>query len=150
MKFVDQKEPDNYLTGDCFSACVASILELPIEEVPNFFHCNDFWDGCNKFLANRGYKKHHWHFDDMKQLKETEFAPKADYRYGILCLPDDITDEGREIYHAVVAFTFQKGLYVVHNPHPSRKTNIPDEGKPYLIFLEKQGLDNTNIYGSKN
>lgn len=29
--------------GNCFAACVASVLELPLEEVPNF--CCENWDG---------------------------------------------------------------------------------------------------------
>jgi len=36
---------ENLLFGDCFSACISSILEIPLEEVPqynNFFHLNSY------------------------------------------------------------------------------------------------------------
>lgn len=40
--------------GDCFAACVASILELPLEEVPNFCE-SDYWHkDVNEWLAERG------------------------------------------------------------------------------------------------
>lgn len=37
--------------GDCFRACVASILELPIQEVPHFFHDGDDAEGEERLAA---------------------------------------------------------------------------------------------------
>ncbi len=53
MKPVDQTvmKPPN---GNCVAACVASILELPLDEVPNFIEADEFWDDLNGWLAKRG------------------------------------------------------------------------------------------------
>lgn len=55
-------------TGDCFSACVASIFELPLEGVPNFSHAgakadaesptgwsSDWWYLLRDWLRQRGF-----------------------------------------------------------------------------------------------
>jgi hypothetical protein len=43
--------------GNCFAACLASILHLPLESVPNF--CSKpstWWDDTNKWLAKDGLR----------------------------------------------------------------------------------------------
>lgn len=41
--------------GDCFRACIASILDLEIDDVPNFNeHGDDWWCAFGKWLASRG------------------------------------------------------------------------------------------------
>lgn len=44
--------------GDCARTCIASILDLPLESVPNFAEAwrdvSRFWEGINEFLAARG------------------------------------------------------------------------------------------------
>lgn len=53
MKPVMQTETGEY--GNCFSACLASILELPIEQVPNFIRSgDDFWKDCEGWLRQFG------------------------------------------------------------------------------------------------
>jgi hypothetical protein len=50
--------------GNCMSACIASILEIPVSDVPNFccvkehpeFDPNWFCNMGNNFLMPRGYK----------------------------------------------------------------------------------------------
>src|SRR5262245_45006179 len=42
--------------GNCFAACVASVIELPIEKVPNFVLEGDRWfDAAAEWLDERGY-----------------------------------------------------------------------------------------------
>lgn len=59
---------DGVLPGDCVKCCVASILELPYEDVPHFVArevCNADgkpleWDqGINHWLSERGYPLHY-------------------------------------------------------------------------------------------
>ena len=40
--------------GDCLSACLASILEVPIQTVPDFIDAPDFEAAINSWLAERG------------------------------------------------------------------------------------------------
>ncbi len=52
-------DPENGKTGDCFRACIASLLSLPIENVPHF--CDGkpegdttYYGELNTWLAERG------------------------------------------------------------------------------------------------
>lgn len=63
MKPVPQRitdhDPARGLYGDCFKCCLASILELPYEDVPHFFAYNSGdpwpgWDACIDWLGERG------------------------------------------------------------------------------------------------
>lgn len=45
---------------DCFSACLASIFELPLEAVPNFWETHGaegaaWWSGVHEWLGTLGY-----------------------------------------------------------------------------------------------
>lgn len=65
-----QDEPRVY--GDCMRACVASILELPVDDVPHFLqeaggHVVEFYDLIEDFLDSRGIQvlwqhdlSYHW------------------------------------------------------------------------------------------
>ena len=41
-------------SGNCMSACVASLLDLTIEEVPNFRLAEDPWNALQEWLAEMG------------------------------------------------------------------------------------------------
>ena len=43
----------NKLYGDCFPACMASLLELPVEVMPND-HSDSWWDVWRSFLGQFG------------------------------------------------------------------------------------------------
>jgi hypothetical protein len=103
MKPVDQNAfgPEK---GNCFSACVASILELPIDDVPQFMTSENWWHGFARWCARQGY------------------LALVDYR-----VPDEPATLGYSILggesprhpgsgHAVVALD---GV-MVHDPHPDR------------------------------
>jgi hypothetical protein len=48
--------------GDCFRACIASILELPIEEVPNPHAPEEhWWEAWHEWLVPRGLQLVEWH-----------------------------------------------------------------------------------------
>ena len=109
MKPVMQTIMDNK-KGDCFRACVASIFELPIEEVPNFVDVptdskHGWWPAVIQFFVERGYYPLPFEI--------------GDFTSGGWALP-----EGYQIIsgesprgnwdHAVVA----KDGKIVHDPHP--------------------------------
>lgn len=102
--------------GDCFRACVASIFEFPIEEMPNFWEQTQdgekFWELTNKWMLNLGYKCVSF---QIKKQDQCEFNR-------ILCVACAKSPRGDED-HAVV---WRDGL--VYDPHPSQAglTEYPD------------------------
>lgn len=107
MKPVDQQhfyqeEPRKY--GDCYRACVASILELPLTEVPHFLEQADgkvykFYTLVEDFLALRGY-------EPIYHQRPHE---------GKFYIASGVSPRNPQIHHAVV---YQNGI--VHDPHPDR------------------------------
>jgi hypothetical protein len=110
--------------GNCFSACIATLLEIPLERVPYFM--GDFqerpdawWD---RFLA--------W------------LLPHGLYAINIACPPDGewhplgeyILNAGSprgDWDHSVVAV----GRKIVHDPHPSRAGLVRLERQQATIIL---------------
>jgi hypothetical protein len=87
--------------GNCISACIASILEIPIETVP-FFIDEHWWPRFTWWLAARG-------------LAATEISASCPPPGFSIAFGPSTRLAGRG--HACVAFD---GV-VVHDPHPSRE-----------------------------
>lgn len=89
--------------GNCFTACVASIFELQIEEVPNFIEKEDFWNCFYDFIRSLGY-------DVITYSNKTaEYYAFPTHNIMIGTSP-----RNPDILHAVVGF----GNDVVFDPHP--------------------------------
>lgn len=116
--------------GNCFSACVASILELPLEQVPHFFaearSTNEVWtqadwDQVLRFANDQGHYAH-WVDPDEEPglvrllvgsgLPYVAFGPSPRGPYG----------------HCVV----MRGEQLVHDPRPDG-TGLA--GKPWLFIV---------------
>lgn len=114
--------------GNCMAACVASILELPLRDVPNFVaECKDdndsswfgkFWG----FMRQHGFEIIPYHLVGYNHETNTEFDRTLDfdnlpehlkdvYPYHLACGP-----AARGFEHATVGWRDQ----IVHDPHPSR------------------------------
>lgn len=102
MKPVDQTlfGPEN---GNCWAACIASILELPIDEVPNFGIKKTWFPDTWNWLLERGYASLYFGPGDARHVP---------YCYHIVSGRSPRGDWG----HAVVAL----GEKLVHDPHPDR------------------------------
>ncbi len=95
--------------GNCFQACVASILELPLEAVPNFNEYEHMWfpEFC-EWAQLRGLNPV---ICDVRDKDEwPSLCGKAGYYIASGPGP-------RGIFHAVV----YNGPEMVHDPHPSRE-----------------------------
>lgn len=117
--------------GNCFAACIASILELSLDEVPNFCARHADWrEAANLWLSDRGLF------------------------YVDVNLPGDLRDEHvrfwgyhvisgvspRNIRHSVVGF----GGSMVFDPHPSGAGLLEGEWE-YGFLIPKnpvQGVQN--------
>lgn len=94
--------------GNCFSACVASLLEIPIDAVPYFMgdkppgEPEDWFGRLLDWLRPRGY----W---AIPLPVGNGWKPEG------LCILSGKSPRG-DYDHCVIA----RGLDVVHDPHPSR------------------------------
>lgn len=103
--------------GDCFAACVASILELDIEEFgedrsPVTLEKGDRW---NRVLERFGYWIHATEWIDWlwEQIPDDAYWIAAVPSQNLGCYPDD----GRPIRHAVVV----KGREIAWDPSLAKK-----------------------------
>lgn len=102
--------------GNCFTASLASILEVKLEDVPEMSHLTDgtWFPVCNKFLFERGYKFH----GTLYNIDEILAYNGIDGYY----IVGGGSPRGCPRGHAVV---FYKGK-MIHDPHPDGRgiTNI--------------------------
>ena len=87
--------------GNCFSACVASLLECPIDGVPYFMGSTRWWEDFERWLLPLGY------YPILVPIDGT-WAPPG------LHILSGTSDRGAR--HSVVA----RGREIVHDPHPDR------------------------------
>lgn len=97
--------------GNCFNACVASIMERPLRDVaaihPRFD--GNYWGAWQDWFTSQGLKLV-WHRDLSSPPKGYAIASGMGGRY----YPEDHDLAGEEIGHAAVVFN---GL-LVHDPFP--------------------------------
>lgn len=114
MKPVDQTILKTESTnGNCLAACVASLLEIPIESVPNFADFGTGWFGS---LAE--YLK-------LYNLAIWSFPREKTPGYYHIVMGQTV----RGTYHCVVAH----GREMAHDPHPSKAGLLGAEEK--FIFV---------------
>ena len=86
--------------GNCYAACIASILELPIEDVPNFCKSENWFEDSREWVKQHG-------FDLLMVVANDEWTP-----------PDTFYiaggEGGRGCKHTAV---FRKDK-LVHDPYP--------------------------------
>lgn len=99
--------------GNCFNACIASILELPLREVaqihPKFD--GDYWGAWEMWFAERGLFLNHRGLRDGPPKGYAIASGRSSRLY-----PEGHKHAGERIHHATVAFNGE----VVHDPFPMR------------------------------
>jgi hypothetical protein len=101
----DSDEPTR--RGNCLQAAVASVFEVPLEDVPHFVAEEDWWGALERWLAARNV--------EVLYLPANEFVNNS-VRVGrdAFYLVDGKSPRG-EFFHVVV----WRGHEMVHDPHPS-------------------------------
>ena len=148
---VKNSKGEEVVRGNCFAACIASILEVPITEVPNvevFFHLDTgYWSEVMlTFLETKG-----WELctDEMlKRFHPNQSTPKGfDFRgtdeNGYIPEYYDYKDKyylvsgksPRGVHHICI----YKNGELAHDPHPSREGLVTLE---YFQTLEKVQIKN--------
>jgi len=123
LEFVDQTEYGK--AGNCLTACIASLLAIPIAELPN--HQGEDWlEGWNENLLH--YNAHLIVIDDPKAIQPgysilSGLSPRGKWLHAVICL------DGK----------------MVHDPHEDR-TGIR-EGK-WVDWMVLRPLDPSKPMGS--
>lgn len=122
QEFIDDRENGQF--GDCQRAVIASLLELPISEVPHFLHVTGddnlaFWTYVQSFLAKHGCIHMSFPRFDAKFYGETYGTPPI---YHEISGP---SPRGKGLWHAVVGCNGK----IVHDPHPSKAGLAGDESE---------------------
>ncbi len=100
--------------GNCLQACVASILELSLEEVPHF-------------VENEEVEWQHAMIQWFKEKGYSIFGTDGLYKPTGYCIACGLSERG--FRHAVV----WKDGELIHDPHPSR-AGILETDWFYIIF----------------
>jgi hypothetical protein len=98
--------------GDCWRTCIASILDLPAEDVPNFADANDdqWWAETQAFIETTlGAEYGMWYWPKLSEVP----LEKVETGHLIISGP---SPRGN-FHHAVVGDLAGR---IVHDPHPSR------------------------------
>lgn len=134
--------------GNCWASAIASILELPLSEVPNFevwFQWNDtFWYHLtNRFIHKKGY-----HLEYCREFRlfhpeiiKEEFKDAPPF-YDIEEEKEKLKDQyyfvtgpsSRGVSHVVI---YQNGI-MVHDPHPSREGLLELESFERIRLLTEE------------
>lgn len=119
----------NQQHGDCMRACIASLFDLPIAEVPHFLRDADgspikFWDGVFDFCEARGFDYNPQHKSHVNQL--------ADHMDGYHIIGGP-SPRGGGILHAVVG----RNGEIVFDPHPSKAGLAGDPSEWTFDYLVK-------------
>ncbi len=117
MKPVKQEflhQPEIGQHGDCMRAVIASLLELPIQEVPHFLHdgceASVFWGRLNAFLSKFGYCYLAVPAFDMQAYLDANGIEEIWHEIG------GPSPRGNDVFHAVVG----RNGEIAHDPHPSQ------------------------------
>lgn len=127
--------------GNCFSACVASLLEMPIENVPTF-HLRgerdnvwmsrlDAWlEPFGLYALHFEIKPAHHEFvtEGIYKLRSAEIPGRGlSVPPNVLYIRAGLSPRGHQ--HAVIA----KGHYIVHDPSPTKTGLLSTAGFCLLI-----------------
>lgn len=121
--FYDPDAPPEKQRGNCLSAVVASLLELSIEEVPNFVqdHVNhegdpewDWWTRLHNFVREQGFRLRYLRAVETPGVVDREDSAFADPEPGEFYTVSGVSPRNPAINHIVI---YQDGR-LVHDPYP--------------------------------
>lgn len=132
-EWVDQRVMHDppHSQGDCMAACVASVLGLPPEVVPNIAAiCGDddskAWDYFGGWLRERGCG-----FMVFNAPKDWRFTTMPT---GLVCIAGGASPRGAAQGHAVVWEIDKTGGRMLHDPHPSRAGLVGSPTEFYVLL----------------
>lgn len=125
--------------GDCVSACVASLLHLPLDEVPNFMEAAKTHGELSWYVKFCHYMAEHGHLvTGQSDNGEERFFGVNGYTTAVV---DSQVFKGAT--HCVV-IEVSSGE-VVHDPNPDNRPYRKDEIKVYDVIVPFMGSPDSNI-----
>jgi hypothetical protein len=109
--------------GNCLQACMASLLDLPLEEVPHFIECDSYPMNFHRWLESKGLTS--------VSFKQPDIDGRSTFwGHHIICGPSP-----RFGLHAVIGLNGNPFF----DPHPSNDMLKPDSEKEwtYLFVFPK-------------
>ena len=137
--FYDPDAPPEKQRGNCLTAVVASLMELPIEDVPNFVqddvdHDGDadwgWWVRMNHFVRERGSTVEYLR---VEGVEDPDFRPPEPGEFYAVI---GVSPRNPKIHHIVI---YQDGQ-MVHDPHPDR-TGLVTVTDTYHWTIARTGAD---------
>ncbi len=134
----DPNEPADIAPGNCWAACLASILEKPLNEIPD--ELNHWKPGMKPWDSWIPYQKeaHKWLHSIGYVLVEIRmnnvFYAGPEECFDMYCIQSGPSPRNPKCFHAVVA----KGPLIVHDPHPSRLDLAGELKDRWYEFLVKR------------
>jgi hypothetical protein len=113
--------------GNCLAACIASLLDLSIEDVPNFRTAEDQWGALQAWLSDRGLCA-------IRVAAQPSLISSMPPQYCILTGPSP----RNPVLHAVIGLWEGERTAMVHDPHPDG-TGLAGPVE-YVTFLGKLAL----------
>lgn len=100
--------------GNCFNACIASLLEIPIRECNEILprQPGDWHQRWSVYLAEKNLKLRHWWIEDEEDTIPQGYSIASVQTSRIY--PEDHPKAGNPIAHAVIMYNGQ----LVHDPFP--------------------------------
>lgn len=120
MTPIDQTIVSN-INGNCQQAVIASVLDLPLEEVPHFIEYEEKWGiVLMDFMAKQGYPYIGWNNPERYPFRGNTFADIMKFDGGWNgYFPASVPSQTFEgCTHAVVV---DMDLNIVHDPNPNKK-----------------------------
>jgi hypothetical protein len=111
--------------GDCFAACLASLLEISIEDVPNFRLAENPWASIQEWLGERGLCA-------IRCIADPRIFSTIPRQYCILSGASPTNPGG---IHAVIALWDGLSAEVVHDPRPGG-TGLSSQAQ-WVTFIGK-------------
>lgn len=125
----DPMRPDH--RGNCWQTVLASVLDLPLDEVPHFVQDDHDHDGTKNFEWNWWKRS----FDFLRERGLTlEYADLDDSPGEYLLVAGKSPRGGGAIYHVVI---YRDGV-MVHDPHPDR-TGLLSIDRTYAVRTHGTG-----------
>jgi hypothetical protein len=119
--FGTNKSGDSREPGNCFATAIACILEIALDEIPNFCAYEDWFERANQWLNERG-------------LCYLEFGIGTEQEFwaGFTGYCILVGDSPRGCKHAVVGYKAK----MVHDPHPSGEGLVTTDRIGFFIPIQ--------------